>query len=80
MDIKDIDLSSLGKERKFSHPDLVENTRYGGVSTQNNLVAFYANKSGPAYNEAMKVMTQLAIDQLVIDLQIMTKINLMILF
>ena len=61
-DAKDINPASLGKERKCPHSDQVENTRYGGVSTQSNLVAFYASKSGKAYSHAMKVMNQLVID------------------
>ncbi|GMN24292.1 hypothetical protein TIFTF001_047626 [Ficus carica] len=60
--IKDIDPSSLGKERKCPHPGVVENTRYGGVSTQSILVAFYATKSRAAFNKAMTVFSDLVMD------------------
>lgn len=33
-DAKIIDPSSLGVERKCPHPDVIENTKYGGISTQ----------------------------------------------
>lgn len=67
-DAKIIDPSSVGSERKCPHPDVVENTRYGGISTQSNLVAFYATKSSKAFNMAMKAMTGL-----VVELQKMAK-------
>ncbi|PON93685.1 hypothetical protein TorRG33x02_103880, partial [Trema orientale] len=53
-DAKDIDPSTLGQERKCPHPNVIENTRYGGVSTQSNLAAYYSTKSSQAYNRAMK--------------------------
>ncbi|KAK9139916.1 hypothetical protein Scep_009597 [Stephania cephalantha] len=50
------------KESKEWHIYMIERTRFDGVMTQANLVAYYSKKSKDAYEKAMKRMNALLLE------------------
>ncbi|KAM6571052.1 hypothetical protein CsatA_015132 [Cannabis sativa] len=43
------------------HPQMIENSRYGGVTTQTSLVAFYATRSKASFELTMEVLSELLV-------------------
>ncbi|KAF4403423.1 hypothetical protein G4B88_008069 [Cannabis sativa] len=60
-DAKEILPANLGLERKCPHPQMIENSRYGGVTTQTSLVAFYATRSKASFELTMEVLLELIV-------------------
>ncbi|KAF4396735.1 hypothetical protein F8388_004703 [Cannabis sativa] len=60
-DAKEILPANLGLERKCPHPQMIENSRYGGVTTQTSLVAFYATRSKASFELTMEVLSELLV-------------------
>uniref|UniRef100_A0A803P5K3 SWIM-type domain-containing protein n=1 Tax=Cannabis sativa TaxID=3483 RepID=A0A803P5K3_CANSA len=60
-DAKEILPANLGLERKCPHPQMIENSRYGGVTTQTSLVAFYATRSKASLELTMEVLLELIV-------------------
>lgn len=58
-DAKDVQLLSEGNEIKCPHPEVIENTRYGGVTTQTSITSYLATRSREAFQKAMKVISEL---------------------
>ncbi|XP_062094091.1 protein FAR1-RELATED SEQUENCE 5-like [Humulus lupulus] len=58
-DAKEVQLLTQGNERKCPHPEVIENSRYGGVTTQTTITSYIATRSREAFQKAMKVISEL---------------------
>ncbi|XP_062103286.1 protein FAR1-RELATED SEQUENCE 5-like [Humulus lupulus] len=58
-DAKEVQLLTQGNERKCPHPEVIENSRYGGVTTQTTITSYLATRSREALQKAMKVISEL---------------------
>ncbi|XP_062075477.1 protein FAR1-RELATED SEQUENCE 5-like [Humulus lupulus] len=58
-DAKEVQLLTQGNERKCPHPEVIENSRYGGVTTQTTITPYLATRSQEAFQKAMKVISKL---------------------
>ncbi|XP_062103794.1 protein FAR1-RELATED SEQUENCE 1-like [Humulus lupulus] len=58
-DAKEVQLLTQGNERKCPHPKVIENSRYGGVTTQTTITSYLATRSREAFQKAMKVISEL---------------------
>ncbi|XP_062118326.1 protein FAR1-RELATED SEQUENCE 5-like [Humulus lupulus] len=58
-DAKEVQLLTQGTERKCPHPEVIENSRYGGVTTQTTITSNLATRSREAFQKAMKVISEL---------------------
>ncbi|XP_062119190.1 protein FAR-RED IMPAIRED RESPONSE 1-like [Humulus lupulus] len=58
-DAKQVQLLTQGNERKCCHLEVIENSRYGGVTTQTTIMSYLATRSREAFQKAMKVISEL---------------------
>ncbi|XP_062119083.1 protein FAR1-RELATED SEQUENCE 5-like [Humulus lupulus] len=58
-DAKEVQLLTQGNERKCHHPEVIENSRYGGVTTQNTITSYLDTRSREAFQKAMEVISEL---------------------
>ncbi|XP_062075491.1 protein FAR1-RELATED SEQUENCE 5-like [Humulus lupulus] len=57
-DAKEAQLLTQGNERKCHHPEVIENSRYGGVTTQTTITLYLATRLREAFQKAMKVISE----------------------
>ncbi|XP_062100398.1 protein FAR1-RELATED SEQUENCE 5-like [Humulus lupulus] len=58
-DAKEVQLLTQGNERKYPHLEVIENSRYDGVTTQTTITSYLAIRSREAIQKAMKVVSEL---------------------
>ncbi|XP_062100110.1 protein FAR1-RELATED SEQUENCE 5-like [Humulus lupulus] len=58
-DAKEVQLLTQGNERKCPHLEVIENSRYGGITTQTTITSYLAIRLREAFQKAMKDISEL---------------------